>query len=175
MTKRAHATILVAGLLVLTACSGGSSSSGSAASCTGSKSVHGGHVAVSTWCSAYGGILVNGKGYTLYALTTGTGKKAACGSSCAAIWPPLMVNGAPDLAPGLKKSLVGVVSRGGSHQVTYAGHALYTYRADTGPHMVNGQGLKGSGGTWYVISAKTGKLITTKLHRKHISGNGPGY
>jgi predicted lipoprotein with Yx(FWY)xxD motif len=176
MTKHAYVLILIAGLMGLTACSGASSSSGSAAPCVGPKTAEGGRDTVSTWCSAYGGILVNGKGYTLYASTGGKGSKPACGSSCATIWPPLTVSGATKLAPGLKKSFLGdIIRSNGSHQLTYGGYALYTYRADTGPHMVNGQGLKGSGGTWYVISAKTGKLIMTKQSTKHNSGNGPGY
>jgi predicted lipoprotein with Yx(FWY)xxD motif len=176
MVKRATASLLVAGLVALAACSGGSASSGSAAPCSGSKSVSAAGDTISTWCSsAYGAILVTGKGYALYASTADTAKKLACAASCAAVWPPLTVSGAPKLARGLSKSLVGEVVRGdGSHQLTYGGHPLYTYRADTGPHLVNGQHLNGSGGTWYVVSATTGKLITKKLSTKH-SGNGPGY
>jgi hypothetical protein len=86
------------------------------------------------------------------------------------------VSGTPKLAPGLKQSLVGAAIRtNGSHQLTYAGHPLYTYQADTGPHLVNGQGLKDSGGTFYVVSASTGQLITKKLSTKQNGGNGPGY
>ena len=176
MSKRALASVLIAGLIALTACSGGSSSSGTAGPCAGSKSAASAGDTVSTWCSADGAILVNGKGYTLYASSADTAKKSACGSACATIWSPLVVSGVPKLAPGLKKSLVGdTVRANGSHQLTYDGHPLYTYRADTGPHLVNGQGLKGFGGTWYIVSAKTGELITKKLSTKQNNGNGPGY
>lgn len=172
MAKRALASVLIAGLIAVTACSGGSSSSGTAGSCAGPSAGD----AVSAWCSAAGAILVNGKGYTLYASSADTAKKSACASSCATIWPPLVVRGVPKLGPGVKKSLVGdIIRANGSHQLTYGGHPLYTYRADTGPHLVNGQGLKSFGGTWYIVSAKTGALITKKLSTKQNSGNGPGY
>lgn len=176
MSKRAPASVLIAGLIALTACSGGSSSSGTAGLCAGSKSASSAGDTLSAWCSAAGAILVNGKGYTLYTSSADTAKKSACASACATIWPPLAVSGTPKLAPGLKKSLVGDITRtNGSHQLTYGGHPLYTYRADTGPHLVNGQGLKGFGGTWYIVSAKTGGLIMKKLSTKQNSGNGPGY
>jgi len=86
------------------------------------------------------------------------------------------VSGVPKVAPGLTKSLAGdVVRADGSRQLTYGGHPLRTYLADTGPRLVNGQGLKSVGGTWSVVSAKTGKPITKKLSTAHTSGDGPGY
>ena len=176
MAQRAPACVLIASLIALAACSGGASSSGTAGSCAGSTSASTAGDAASTWCSADGAIIVNGKGYTLYASSADTAKKSACASSCATIWSALAVSGVPKLAPGLNKSLAGdVVRADGSHQLTYGGHPLYTYLADTGPHLVNGQGLKSFGGTWYVVSAKTGKLITKKLSTKQTSSNGPGY
>jgi predicted lipoprotein with Yx(FWY)xxD motif len=176
MAKRVPAIVLVASLIALAACSAGSSSSsGTSKPCAGSMPGSTSRDAVSTWCSAYGAILVNGKGYTLYASSADTANKSACASSCAAIWPPLAVSGTPKLGPGLNKSLVGdVIRTDGNHQLTYGGHPLYAYRADTGPHLVNGQRLKSFGGTWYVVSATTGKLITKKPSTKH-KGNGPGY
>jgi len=174
MAKCVRASVIVGSLIALTACGGGSSSSGTTGSSGGSTSVSSARSAVSSWRSAYGAILVNGKGDALYAFSADTAKKSACANSCAAIWAPLDVSGVPKLAPGLNTSLLGdVVRADGSHQLTYGGHPLYTYQADTGPHFVNGQGLKSFGGTWYVVSATNGKLITTK--RKQNSGNGPGY
>jgi predicted lipoprotein with Yx(FWY)xxD motif len=176
MAKRVPACFLMAGLLALTACSAGPSASGTAGPCAGTKHASSAGDTVSAWCSAYGAILVNGKGYTLYALSADTATKSACASSCAVLWPPVTVSGAARLAPGLNKSLVGHLLRaGGSRQLTYGGHPLYTYRADTGPHLVNGQDLNSSGGTFYVVAAQTGKLITKKPSTKPSSGNGPGY
>ena len=171
MSKRAPAFVLIAGAVVLAACGGGSSSSGTAGSCAGSKSAASAGDAVSTWCSSFGAILVNGKGYVLYASSADKAKKSDV------MWSPVAVRGTPKVAPGLKKSLVGDVTRAdGSHQLTYGGHLLYTYQADTGPHLVNGQGLTSFGATWYIVSAKTGKLIMKKLSTKQQkSGNGPGY
>jgi predicted lipoprotein with Yx(FWY)xxD motif len=189
MSKRAPAVVLLAGLIALTACSssgspssggGGSSgatgSSGTAGACTGSKPASSAADTVSVWCSASGAILVNGKGFTLYASSADTAKKSACAGACAAVWPPVAASGTPKLGEGLNKSLVGdIVRADGSHQLTYGGHPLYSYQADTGPHLVNGQGLKDMGGTFYVVSADTGQLITKKLSTKQNSGNGPGY
>jgi predicted lipoprotein with Yx(FWY)xxD motif len=188
MSKHFPAFVLIAALIALTACSSGSPSSGTAGpsgksgsagtagSCADSKSHSSAGGAISTWCSADGAILVNGKGYTLYASSADTAKKSACASACATIWPPLAVSGAPKLGPGLNKSLVGdIVRADGSHQLTYGGHPLYTYQADTGPHLVNGQGLKDFGGTFYIVSATTGELITKKLSPKDKISNGPGY
>ena len=182
MSKRAPAFVLLAGVIALTACSsagspssGPAGSSGAAGSFNSSKSHSSAGDAISAWCAADGAILVNGKGYTLYASSADTAKKSACSSSCASIWPPLAANGAPKLGPGVKKSLVGDIIRSdGSHQLTYGGHPLYTYQADTGPHLVNGQGLKDLGGTFYIVST-TGQMITKKLSTKENSGNGPGY
>lgn len=186
MSKRALAFVVIGGLIALTACSSGSSpsgaagspgtagSSGTAESCTGSKSASSAGDTISTWCSDDGAILVNGKGYTLYASSADTAKKSACTGVCATVWSPLTVSGDATLAPGVDQSLVGdIVRADGSHQLTYGGHPLYTYQADTGPHLVNGQGLKDFGGTFYVISANTGEVITKKMNKKN--GNGPGY
>jgi predicted lipoprotein with Yx(FWY)xxD motif len=180
MSERAPALVLVAGLIALTACSSTGSpssatagSSGTAGSCAGSKSRSSAGDTVSTWCTSDGAILANGKGYTLYASSADTATKSSCDNACATIWSPLTVNGVPKLAPGVNKSLVGDTIRSdGSHQLTYGGHPLYAYQADTGPHLVNGQGLKDFGGTFYVVSAQTGELITKKLSTKQNGGNG---
>lgn len=188
MPKRAPAVVLIAGLVALTACSSGSPSSGragssgtpassdTAGSCAGAKPRSNAGDAVSSWCLAEGAILVNGKGYTLYASSADTATKSVCASSCATIWSPVAGSEEPKLGPGLKKSLVGDMTRAdGRHQLTYGGHPLYTYQADTGPHLVNGQGLKDFGGTFYIVSATTGELITKKLSPKDKISNGPGY
>lgn len=119
---------------------------------------------------------MDGRGYPLYASSGDTANKQACTSACTTIWSPLAASRTPKLGAGVDKSLAGdTVRADGTHQLTYGGHPLYTYRADTGPHLVNGQGLKDFGGTFYVVSAKTGQLITKKLSTKLNGGNGLGY
>jgi predicted lipoprotein with Yx(FWY)xxD motif len=102
---------------------------------------------VTSWNSPkYGEILTGANGRVLYLFTpddaTGT---PTCTGSCAAAWPPLMASGAPHAEGQVNQSLLGV--SGG--QVTYNGHPLYFYAADSGPDQTNGQG---SGGIWYVVT-----------------------
>jgi len=65
MAKRASVFVLIASLIALAACGGGSSSSGTTGSSDRSTSVLSARNAVSTWRSAYGAIVVKGKGYAL--------------------------------------------------------------------------------------------------------------
>ena len=44
-------------------------------------------------------------------------------------------------------------------QVTYNGHPLYRFAADTSPGNVRGQGLTAFGAKWYVLGTD-GKQIT---------------
>lgn len=112
--------------------------------------------------SPYGPILTTGAGYTLYMFSLDTSGHSGCPSgACTALWPPLLVKGHPVVGKGIDPSLVGELTRpGGSHQVTYDGHPLYTYTPDTSPGAITGQDLEQFGGKWYVL-APDGKVITT--------------
>ena len=47
---------------------------------------------------------------------------------------------------------LGTITRsGGVTQVTYNGHPLYTFKADTTPGQANGNGMDGFGAKWYAI------------------------
>ena len=41
----------------------------------------------------------------------------------------------------------------GKTQLTYAGHPLYTFVADTKPGQTNGEGSTNFGAAWYVLGA----------------------
>lgn len=112
--------------------------------------------------SPVGPILATGDGHTLYDFSIDTPTESRCTSSaCVFLWPPLLVNGLPRVAKGVKSSLVGTIRRTtGATQVTYGGHPLYTWSSDTKPGMVTGQALLNEGGYWYVVSP-SGKQITT--------------
>jgi predicted lipoprotein with Yx(FWY)xxD motif len=56
---------------------------------------------------------------------------------------------------GVKASLLSTTS---GHQVTYAGHPLYTYSGDSGPGDTSYVGAKSFGGTWYAINASGGTV-----------------
>jgi hypothetical protein len=52
----------------------------------------------------------------------------------------------------------GTISRSGQLQATYDGHPLYTYKGDTAPGQVNGNGLNASGGLWWAVTPSGAKL-----------------
>ena len=118
-------------------------------------------VTLSLESSPVGRILATGSGHTLYDFALDRPGHSACTSSvCVIAWPPLLVHGPPTLAPGLRRSLVGTITRpGGGVQVTYCGHPLYTWSGDTEPGMVTGQALNNAGGLWYVVGP-SGRSIT---------------
>ena len=62
-------------------------------------------------------------------------------------------------AAASSQSLLGTTKRAdGTEQVTYNGHPLYYFAADTGAGMAKGQGSKEFGADWYVLNAKGSKI-----------------
>lgn len=104
-----------------------------------------------------GSILVSSSGRTLYEFTKDHTNKNSCAaiSGCSAVWPSLKTSGKPTAGPGVKASLLSSTS---GNQVTYAGHPLYTYSADSGPGETSYVGVKEFGGTWYAINASGGTV-----------------
>ncbi|MBM7439397.1 hypothetical protein [Streptomyces sp. HB132] len=106
-----------------------------------------------------GSILVDDKGNTLYLFLADTKNKSNCTNACAKAWPPLLTKGAAKVGSGVDKKLLDTTKRsGGDEQVTYNGHPLYYYAADTKPGQTNGQGLNQFGAEWYVLDAKGNKV-----------------
>jgi predicted lipoprotein with Yx(FWY)xxD motif len=103
--------------------------------------------------SPLGKILVDGKGRTLYDFPPDARGASTCYGACAALWPPLTTNGKPKAGPGAKAPLLGTTKRSdGKVEVTYGGHPLYYYVADTKRGETTGQGLNQFGAPWWVIS-----------------------
>jgi predicted lipoprotein with Yx(FWY)xxD motif len=97
-------------------------------------------------------VLVNPKGFTLYDFHKDKGTKSVCYGKCAAVWPPLLSEGAPQVGNGASMSKLGTTKRsGGTTQVTYAGHPLYTYVADKKPGEANGNDFSSFGAQWYAL------------------------
>lgn len=114
---------------------------------------------VGTASSKLGRIIVDKRGLTLYLFEKDKHGKSACYGSCASFWPPLLTHGKPVAGPGVKARLLGVTKRkNGTRQVTYAGHPLYRYTADSKPGQTTGEGLNLFGGGWDVV-APSGKKI----------------
>ena len=106
--------------------------------------------------TAKGTMLVNGRGFTLYAFTTDKRNYDSCvkKSGCLAAWPPVTTGGTPIAGSGVRSSLIGTIKLGsGRRQVTYAGHPLYTYIADRHPGQTNFVNILSFGGRWPAVNA----------------------
>ena len=161
--------------LAATACSSGSGSSSAAAPAASSATASSpaaaqtsgapsssaaamtvGLVAVS---GIPGKFLASSQGRTMYLFEADKGGMSACSGACAAAWPPVTAAAMPMAGSGVEQSLLGTTKRSdGTEQVTYNGHPLYYFAADTGAGMAKGQGSKEFGAGWYVVDAKGSKV-----------------
>ena len=103
-----------------------------------------------------GTVLTDGYDETLYLyVPDAAAGRSTCVLSCAAKWPPLTLPAGvatPFIGPGANASLVGTTRRAdGRIQVTYAGWPLYHWVGDTEPGQATGEGIRDSGGQWYVV------------------------
>ena len=116
---------------------------------------------ISLRSTAYGTILVNSKGYTLYLWVKDKRNKSTCSGACLAVWPFVLIPGKPTAGPGVNQKLLGTIKVKGGDEVTYNGWPLYTFASDTKPGAITGEGNTSFGGPWWVVSA-AGKAITKK-------------
>jgi predicted lipoprotein with Yx(FWY)xxD motif len=103
-----------------------------------------------------GMILTNSRGFTLYAFTRDTRNHDACAQikHCLSLWPVVATRGRPVAGRGVNRRLLGTITlKGGTRQVTYAGHPLYTYVADTGPGDTFYVNFLQFGGRWPAVNA----------------------
>ncbi len=148
-------TIVLLLAMALAACgsstSTGSSSSTPAPTATTASSSN---VLVKTATAMVSGksetILTDAQGKTLYYFTPDTATTAACTSSCANNWPPLLAtgSGSPTSATSLPGKLTMQTTANGN-QVEYNGHPLYTFAADSAPGQTKGEGVLGK---WFVAT-----------------------
>src|SRR5437660_1148933 len=158
--KRAYPAIIVLFIMMALAACGGSTSSGGGgynstpATATTSDSSSSSNALVKTSTVTVDGksetILTDAKGKTLYYFTPDTATTAACTSSCANNWPPLLAtgSGSPTSATSLPGKLTMQTTANGN-QVEYNGHPLYTFAADSAPGQTNGEGVLGK---WFVAT-----------------------
>lgn len=114
---------------------------------------------VSLRSTAYGKILVDSGGYTLYLWAKDTKDKSGCSGACLDVTPFVLVSGKPTAGPGVSQNLLGTIKVNGGNEVTYNGSPLYTFVSDFQPGLILGEGNEAFGGPWWVVSA-TGKAIT---------------
>ena len=124
--------------------------------------------------TALGKVLVDARGRTLYLFEKDKHGRSACYGACATYWPPLYSTTKPRPGTGVHASLLGLTKRtNGKRQVTYAGHPLYTFIADTKPGQTNGEGLSNFGATWDAIAA-SGRAVEPTASNSGGAGGGYG-
>lgn len=157
MNIRRLLTTLVAGALVLAACSsdGGSDTttpSGDTSTTVANETTTSGAEAmngVHTSETDLGTILVDGDGFTLYAFVPDTDGESTCYDQCAETWPA--VPGNTEIGSDLDASLFGTAARtDGGDQLTVNGQPLYRFAPDANPGDTGGQGLND---VWFVVDA----------------------
>ncbi len=98
------------------------------------------------------------RGLAVYTLSGDTKANPLCtkANNCFAVWKPVKVGSKSKLtkAAGIKGKL-GTFKRNGFHQVTLAGHPLYTFATDSSG-VANGDLIPSFGGTWHLITVGAG-------------------
>ena len=128
-----------------------SATSTSSASETPSSS---GQTEIESEDSAFGPILTDGNGNTLYVFLPDDQGPSTCYDDCAANWPALLAEGEVEVGGNDEDptdlDLLGTTERDdGAMQVTYNGWPLYHFGGDQAPGDTNGQGVSE---VWYVVS-----------------------
>jgi predicted lipoprotein with Yx(FWY)xxD motif len=97
-----------------------------------------------------GTVLVGPAGMTLYMFTKDSADTSNCYEQCATNWPPLLVDSANAVIPGVNLlGAFGTTERtDGGIQVTYNGMPLYYWKDDKAIGDTTGQGV---GEVWYVV------------------------
>ncbi len=114
------------------------------------------HIATASNATLGKTVLVNGKGRTLYTLSSESKHKINCKSACMSLWPPLKIR--KGLKPVGAAHLGVLKRREGFLQVTFKGRPLYTYGGDAKKGDANGEGIKFVG-VWH--AAAVGKATST--------------
>lgn len=99
--------------------------------------------------ASFGSILATKSHLALYTWNQEKGLKIKCTGACAKTWPPLTIphgTMAPKHIAGVMGTFGDVMRPDGTTQVTYNGHALYRFHADTSKKILC-NGVDG----WYVV------------------------
>ncbi len=147
-----------------------SSSTSSATTTTAAAALTG--VTIKTAKGSGGTYLAGPNGHALYLWVADMGDKSSCSGSCAKAWPPLVTKGKPAAGTGVDASDLGTTTRSdGTEQVTYKGHPLYYFIADTSAGSTKGQGTDGFGAKWWLV-APSGTAITARASTTSASSGG---
>jgi predicted lipoprotein with Yx(FWY)xxD motif len=107
-----------------------------------------------------GMILVDGRGFTVYAFSHDSRNRDSCVaiSGCASACRWCGSEARPRAGRGVRSSLLGTIRIRGGLQVTYAGHALYGYAGDGTPGSTSYIGVSAFHGFWSALRS-TGALV----------------
>jgi predicted lipoprotein with Yx(FWY)xxD motif len=163
MTRKITAPFAIAAIAIATAACGGAYSShgGSSSAAGGSAAPAANTGTAAVGQSSLGKILVDSQGRTLYLFAKDKGTMSSCYGGCASAWPPALTSSAPTAGTGASAPLLGVTKRtDGTTQLTYGGHPLYRYVADTQPGQTTGQGSNDYGALWWAVSPSGAKITS---------------
>jgi predicted lipoprotein with Yx(FWY)xxD motif len=120
---------------------------------------------------ALGEALVGADGRSLYGFTNDTAAASTCYGTCADAWPPVIVDEAWNVGPGLDTGIFATTVRDdGQHQLVAGKWPLYYYTGDAAPGDINGQG---SGDVWFLVDPD-GTLIIDEPAESAEGGAGDG-
>jgi predicted lipoprotein with Yx(FWY)xxD motif len=162
---RVGSVAALAGVALVVAGCGSSSNSSSSASAPAtpapaSSPQSSGGLAISTTSGPDGTYLSGASGRAIYLWVADSGSKSNCSAECAKVWPPVLTNGKPTAASGVSASDLATTTRSdGAKQVTYMGHPLYYFIADSSSDPTKGQGSDSFGAKWWLV-APSGSAIT---------------
>jgi predicted lipoprotein with Yx(FWY)xxD motif len=143
----------------------GSSSSASAPAASGSG--------IKTVSTSKGTVLANSTGRTVYWFAIDTPTKSNCSGSCATFWPPVPASEKP--TGGSLTGTFGSITRSdGTKQLTFDSHPLYTFKEDTAPGQIKGNGQNLSGGLWWAVTPTGAKLAAAPKPSSSSSSSGGG-
>ncbi len=111
--------------------------------------------------STLGSVLVGPTGMTVYTYTKDTKDVSNCYDKCAQNWPPLTLDKATDLVPGvnLPGKFNTITRKDGTLQVTYNGMPLYYWKDDKALGDASGEGV---GKVWFTVVPETVNVGTNK-------------
>jgi predicted lipoprotein with Yx(FWY)xxD motif len=109
--------------------------------------------------TAFGAILVDAQGKTLYYFTLDqyANGASACDAACAQTWPVFFTDSIRVSSPLTPADFAFITRADGSKQTTYKGIPLYFYSGDSKPGDINGSGINK---VWYVANI-AGTVPTT--------------
>jgi predicted lipoprotein with Yx(FWY)xxD motif len=169
--------------LVVAACGSSSNTTSSASSAannspapaSSASSGAGSTTSISTAQGSDGTYLTGSSGRALYLWVADSGGKSSCSGACAKAWPPVLSSATPNVSGGATASDLGTISRSdGAKQVTYKGHPLYYFIADSSRGSTKGQGSNNFGAKWWLVGP-SGTAITKGAAGSSSGGSSGAY